>query len=97
MGRQLLIWVGNYCLSGLSLVCKRPDSLSVIVHEHRHVRGSVKIAEGEGTRWVGFGVLSGVFEKACCSAYAACAQRAMSKVSESVMLGQEILTSPEEV
>ena len=91
------IWVGNYCLSGLSLVCKRPDSLSVIVHEHRHVRGSVKIAEGEGTRWVGFGVLSGVYEKACCSAYAACAQRAMSKVSESVMLGQEILTSPEEV
>ena len=91
------IWVGNYCLSGLSLVCKRPDSLSVIVHEHRHVRGSVKIAEGEGTRWVGFGVLSGVYEKACCSAYAACAQRAMSKVTESVMLGQEILTSPEKV
>ena len=91
------IWVGNYCLSGLSLVCKRPDSLSVIVHEHRHVRGSVKIAEGEGTRWVGFGVLSGVYERACCSAHAACTQRAMSKVTGSVMLGQEILTSPEEV
>ena len=90
------IWLGNYCLSGLSLVCKRPDSLAVIVHEHRHVRGSMKIAEGEGTRWIGFGVWSGKYERACCAAYAACVLRA-TKPSGSVMLGQEILTSPEEV
>ena len=90
------IWLGNYCLSGLSLVCKRPDSLAVIVHEHRHVRGSMKVAEGGGTRWVGFGAWSGKYERACCAAYAACVLRAM-KLSVSVMLGQEILTSPEEV
>ena len=65
------IWLGNYCLSGLSLVCKRPDSLAVIA-------------------W------SGKYERACCAAYAACVLRAM-KLSVSVMLGQEILTSPEEV
>ena len=68
----------------------------MIVHEHRHVRGSMKIAEGEGTRWVGFGVWSGKYERACCAAYVACVVRAM-KPSGSVMLGQEVLTSPEEV
>ena len=56
----------------------------------------MKIAEGEGTRWVGFGVWSGKYERACCAAYVACVVRAM-KPSGSMMLGQEVLTSPEEV
>ena len=86
MVRQLLSERTVFCLQ---------DSLAVIVHEHRHVRGSMKIAEGEGTRWVGFGVWSGKYERACCAAYVACVERAMSKISGSVMLGQEVLTSPE--
>ena len=39
---------------------------------------------------------SGKYERACCAAYVACVVRAM-KPSGSVMLGQEVLTSPEEV
>ena len=86
--RRARFGLGNYCLSGLPLVCKRPDSsLAVIVHEHRHVRGSMKIAEGEGTRWVGFGVWSWKYERACCAAYVACVLRAMKTSGGDVRVG----------
>ena len=52
------VWMANYCMSGFSLRCHQPDTLGIVDHPHRHVRGSVKVEVSGGTRWMGCGILS---------------------------------------
>ncbi|CAK9069122.1 Pro-Pol polyprotein, partial [Durusdinium trenchii] len=73
------IWLSNFCLSEFSLRCGRPDALGQIEHSHRHIKGSVKIEVSGGTKWMGCGILSGVYEPACCHAYMSCLKRALRR------------------
>ena len=58
------VWMANYCMSGFSLRCHQPDSLGIVDHPHRHIRGSVKVEVSGGNKWMGCGILSGVYEPA---------------------------------
>ncbi|CAK9071601.1 unnamed protein product, partial [Durusdinium trenchii] len=73
------IWLSNFCLSEFSLRCGRPDALGQTEHSHRHIKGSVKIEVSGGTKWMGCGILSGVYEPACCHAYMSCLKRALRR------------------
>ena len=59
------IWVSNSDLSGFSLRCRKPDALLRTLHQHRQIRGSMKIREdnepGLGPKWAGAGKLSGIY------------------------------------
>ncbi|CAK9015546.1 Retrovirus-related Pol polyprotein from transposon opus [Includes: Protease [Durusdinium trenchii] len=73
------IWLSNFCLSEFSLRCGRPDALGQTEHSHRHIKGSVKIEVSGGTKWMGCGILSGVYEPACCHAYMSCLKRTLRR------------------
>ena len=71
------IWLGNFCLSEFSLRCGRPDALGQVEHSHRHIKGSAKVEVSGGTKWMGCGILSGIYEPACCHAYMSSLKRAL--------------------
>ncbi|CAK9015420.1 Retrovirus-related Pol polyprotein from transposon opus [Includes: Protease [Durusdinium trenchii] len=73
------IWLSNFCLSEFSLRCGRPDALGQTEHSHRRIKGSVKIEVSGGTKWMGCGILSGVYEPACCHAYMSCLKRTLRR------------------
>eukprot|EP00438_Fugacium_kawagutii_P006670 Skav225122 [mRNA] locus=scaffold1239:300159:312588:- [translate_table: standard] len=57
--------------------CGRPDALASLEHPHRPVQGSVKVEVSGGTKWMGMGILSGVYEPACCQAYVKALKRSL--------------------
>ena len=67
------IWVSNSDLSGFSLRCRKPDALLRTLHQHRQIRGSMKIREdnepGLGPKWAGAGKLSGIYPEELCESY----------------------------
>ena len=67
------IWVSNSDLSGFSLRCRKPDALLRTLHQHRQIRGSMKIREdnepGLGPKWAGAGKLSGIYLEELCESY----------------------------
>eukprot|EP00435_Cladocopium_sp_Y103_P003579 s6174_g1.t1 len=76
------LWVSTGDMSPFSLRCKRPDALAVTEHEHRAVRGSMKVRfEDEQDHWVSSGFVSGIYTPACCEAYWHC-------MSQYIMTGQ---------
>ena len=66
------VWLADFPLSSFTLRCKQPDALGKIEHNHRHVRGSVKVETEQGLRWVGCGILSGAYGPLCCESYMRC-------------------------
>eukprot|EP00435_Cladocopium_sp_Y103_P054872 s1155_g18.t1 len=76
------LWASTGDMSPFSLRCKRPDALAVTEHEHRAVRGSMKVRfEDEQDHWVSSGFMSGIYTPACCEAYWHC-------MSQYIMTGQ---------
>ena len=56
------LWVSNFGLEGLNRRCKGADSVAQWTHEHRHVRGSVRVEEPDGSHyWTSVGAWSGEY------------------------------------
>ena len=67
------LWVSSRCMSSFSVRCKKPDSLAPTAHQHRPVRGQLKVKCEDGQdHWVSSGVMSGIYTPACCKAYWHC-------------------------
>ena len=52
------VWISNFDLSAMALRCRRPNSLVGCSHEHRQVRGTMKLPSG---RWVSVAKFSGKY------------------------------------
>ena len=64
------LWVANRDLSCFSLRCGKPDALGSISHDHRAIRGTMKVIFDDGKEhWAAAGVMSGIYTPACCDAY----------------------------
>ena len=73
------LWLANFDTSLLSLRCKKPDALAVAEHQHRPVRGFVKVACDDGEKhWVSAGSMSGIYPQMLCDAYWRCAKKAIA-------------------
>ena len=64
------LWVANRDLSCFSLRCGKPDALGSISHDHRAIRGTMRVIFDDGKEhWAAAGVMSGIYTPACCDAY----------------------------
>ena len=73
------LWVSNFGLEGLNRRCKGADSVAQWTHEHRHVRGSVRVEEPDGSHyWTSVGAWSGEYTAETAEAYARCLKHALA-------------------
>ena len=78
------IWLSNFDLDLLSRRCRSPDAMFGVSHEHRHIRGSLKLETEDGHRWVSAGFWSGAYTPELAEAYARCLRKSLVAWKEKV-------------
>ena len=78
-------WMSNFDLSPLNLQCRKPAALVGTSHEHKQIRGTMKMPDG---RWISVAAYSGKYTPEECTVYARCLAKALKDVGRSPSSGK---------
>ena len=78
-------WLANFDLTGLELRCRRPNALAGSSHEHRRIRGNMKV-DGKSFAVAEY---SGKYSQELCAVYAKEAARVCRNTERQVYAGKE--------
>ena len=79
-------WMSNFDLGPLNLRCRKPAALAGTSHEHRQIRGTMKMQDG---RWISVATYSGKYTPEECTVYARCLAKALKDVSRRPVPGRK--------